>query len=112
MQLNELQISDGKILRFTSDLQGLNVIFQDWKEQKWSLLFYEVLAIQSFSVEGEELSHLTISKDDAFKTMTLDYYSDEDPKNFNCYSFSGVWNNNVIFKIVAKDHYLIEAINE
>ena len=44
--------------------------------------------------------------------MTLDYYSDEDPKNFNCYSFSGVWNNNVIFKIIAKDHYVIEAINE
>lgn len=109
--MNELQISDGKILSFTSDLQGLKLVFQDWKEKKWALFFHEVLAVQSISIEGEELSHLAISKDDEFKRITLEYFLDEEANDFNCYNFFGVWRDSVLLKIVAKDNYKIEPID-
>lgn len=110
MKLTDLQISDGKILKITSDLYGLNIILQDWQEQRWSLFFYEVISIQSFSVENEDLSHITISKKDTFKTTTLQKFSDEDPNDFYCYSFNGVWNEFALLKIIAKNKYKIEKV--
>jgi hypothetical protein len=34
MLLNELSISDGKIINIDSSLHELKIIFEDWQEQK------------------------------------------------------------------------------
>ncbi|WP_255307329.1 MULTISPECIES: hypothetical protein [unclassified Gilliamella] len=39
MLLNEINISDGKIISFNASLQGLKLFIQDWKEQRWLITF-------------------------------------------------------------------------
>ncbi len=110
MKINEFQMSDGTILNFSLDSQELKLIFQDWKEQQWIFHFYETIAIQSMSIVGEELSHLTISKDDKFREMTLEHFVDEEDDDYSCYTFFGAWQDRALLKIIAKDSYKIELI--
>lgn len=110
MKLDEIQISDGRILSISSDVKEVVITFQDWKEQVWKFYFYDVLAIQSFSVEGEELSHLTVIDRDDFKDIALEHFSDENPEDFHCYSFFGVWSDKILLRIIARRNYKIDKI--
>lgn len=107
MLLSELQISDGQILKVESSLSSLNLVFKDWKDQEWSIIFRNPLAIQSFSIEGEELSHIEILSKDVFKDATMEFFSDEKEEYFWCFSFYGVWCERPLLKIIAKDNYEI-----
>lgn len=111
MLLKELHISDGKIINITSCLSGVKILFKDWKEQKWLITFYEVLSIQSMSVECEELSHLEITKEDNLKKDSMEYFLDENPDDYFCYSFYGVWINKALLKIIATDSHDVTKVN-
>lgn len=47
----------------------------------------EVLSIQPMSVENEKLSHVQQKENDNFKSITLEYHTDEDREQFYSYNF-------------------------
>lgn len=112
MLLNELNISDGKIINFNSSVLELKIYLQDWQEQKWLITFKDVLSIQSMSVECEELSHLEILKEEDFKKYTLEYFTDENSIDYFCYNFYGVWSDKALLKIIATNNYSISKLAE
>ena len=112
MLLNELNISDGKIINFNSSLLELKILLQDWQEQRWLITFKDVLSIQSMSVECEELSHVEILKEDNFKKYTLEYFADENSINYFCYNFYGVWSDRALLTIIATNNYSISKLDD
>jgi hypothetical protein len=112
MLLNEMNISDGKIISFNASLQGLKLFIQDWEEQRWLIIFKEVLSFQSMSAEYEELSHLDIVVEDNFKKYTMEYFDDENPRDYLCFNFYGAWSDRALLKIIAKNNYSISKLSE
>lgn len=110
MLLGDIDISDGQVLEVQSTLSDLKIVFRDWREDVWSILFTEVLSFQSMSVEGQDLLSLEIVKEDEFKEKTMTYFQDEDSDRFLCYHFYDSWSDNALLKIIATEHYKIEKI--
>ncbi len=109
MLLNDLPISDGRITKIESTVSELKLFFTDWNENKWVVIFYEVLSIQSMSVENEDLSHVQQKENDIFKSMTLEYYTDEVGERFYSYNFYSVWSESALLKVIATNEYDIKA---
>ncbi|ENX35262.1 hypothetical protein F889_00929 [Acinetobacter colistiniresistens] len=107
MKLNDLNLSDAQIIEINSTTQNLKVILKDWREKEWLITFHEVLAIQDFSVECEELSHISVLVTDVFKSEVLDHFSDEDSQRYLSFNFYGVWSDKALLKIVAVNNYEI-----
>lgn len=109
MLLNDLPISDGRITKIESTVSELKLFFTDWNENGWVVIFYEVLSIQSMSVENEDLSHVQQKENDIFKSMTLEYYTDEVGERFYSYNFYSVWSESALLKVIATNEYDIKA---
>lgn len=112
MLLSELPVSDGRIIKIESTSSYLKLFFIDWNENEWIITFYEVLSIQSMSIENEELSHVQQFEKDVFKSITLEHYSDEVNGRFYSYNFYGVWSDKALLKIVATSDYDIKKCSE
>ncbi|HCR4018939.1 TPA: hypothetical protein OOF36_003220 [Morganella morganii] len=112
MLLSELSVSDGKIIKIESTTSDLKLFFIDWNENKWIITFHEVLSMQSMSIENEELSHVQRFENDTFKSITLEYYSDEVNERFYSYNFYGVWSDKALLKIIATSDYSINKCSE
>lgn len=107
MKFDSLIMSDAQIIEMRLDLFNLKFILKTWDEKEWLINFEEVLAIQSFSVEGVDLSHLVICKNDPFKISAMEYFHDEDFERFFCFNFYGVWGEKPLLKIIATNCYEI-----
>ncbi|MEG0292626.1 MAG: hypothetical protein RR617_07830 [Anaerovoracaceae bacterium] len=107
MKFDNLIMSDAQIIEMNLDLSSSKFILRTWDDKEWLIIFEEVLAIQSFSVEGVDLSHLVIGNDDPFKTSTMEYFHDENFERFLCFNFYGVWVEKPLLKIIATGSYEI-----
>ena len=67
MLVDDLHSSDGKILKIESNASDLKLIFKDWTEKEWLIVFKEVLSVQSMSIENEDLSQVRILKSDTIE---------------------------------------------
>lgn len=107
MLLRELPISDGQIKKIESSISNLNLVFNDWRNQEWLIVFRRILSIQNFSVEGQDLSHIEILSEDYFKEVTMKYFPDQNEEYYRCYSFYGAWSEKPLLKIIAESEYEI-----
>lgn len=100
MYISDLIVTDGQILELVSTSQSLLITFLDWENKRWILEFRDVIALESFSVEGEDLDSIQISSDDAFSNQAKLIAQDLSLTVF-CYSFSSAWTGKVILRVVA-----------
>ena len=110
MNLNELVISDGHIVKIVSKLSCSIITLVDWKENFWSLTFMNVIAIESFNPEGEELDRIEISSDDSLIHRARAIAREPDLP-VSCYSFFSAWSDESVLRIVAND-CKIHPVNE
>jgi len=107
MLLDDFHISDGKILKIESNVADLKLIFKDWTEKEWLIVFKEVLSVQSMSIGNEDLSQVRILESDTFKNHTMEYFPDEKKERFHSYNFYAARSENALLKIVATNEYAI-----
>ncbi|MCP4537141.1 MAG: hypothetical protein GY832_08330 [Chloroflexi bacterium] len=100
MILDELQIADGQIVEIHSTREVLVVAFCDWQEQKWQLLFSNVVGIEAFSPEGEDLAGVEIEEDNELTRKAWEVTA-EDDSVLRCYIFTSAWSGNPVLRVVA-----------
>ena len=84
----------------------------DWQDIQWEITFKEVLAIQEFSIENIDLSHVSEVAEDSLKSEALRLYKDEEPHRFRCFNFHVGWFETPLLKIIATENYQILRIAE
>ena len=100
MELKELAISDGRIQATRSSLNEFVVTFRDWQEQQWEISFENVIGVESFNVEGEELDGIVEEADSDFIDRSRKLAKEPDAL-MTCYSFRSPWNEESLMRIVA-----------
>ncbi|NNP71855.1 hypothetical protein A7P53_05140 [Acinetobacter defluvii] len=112
MLINDLNISDGVITSIQSNQSNVKIMITDWQGIQWEITFNEVLAIQAFSIEDIDLSHVSEVSDDSLKLKVLRLYKDEEPHRFTCFNFHVVWIEEPLLKIIATQDYTFFRISE
>lgn len=102
MELKNLRIDDGQIQKITSTIDCVYVIFQDWQGTLWNLKFDNVIAIENFSIEGEDVGNWSIQSDNEFITLARNISQEPDLPVF-CYSFFSAWTEKIRLRIVASN---------
>ena len=98
-----LHLADAKIVQVIDNDGSLQVVYLDWQDQLRSVLFTGVLGYLSFCPEGRELSHATVSTDDALIGEAARRSDEGSSEGFRLFGFVGAWNNERVLEIVAKE---------
>ena len=101
MKIENLDVADGKIKKITSDVKDLSIVLLDWKEKIWHLKFDNILAIENFNIEEEDLVDLTIESDSNFILLAMNMTEEDDNLIFFCYSFFTRHANKPRLRVVA-----------
>lgn len=111
MELKELAFSDGSIEATRSSLNEFIVVFKDWQEKRWEISFENVIGVESFNVEGEEL-------DGVFEETKSDFIdrsrklAKEPDAPMKCYAFRSAWNDEPLLRIVATSCEVKEIVSK
>lgn len=87
MKIENLDVADGQIKKITSNVKDLSIVLLDWKQQSWHLKFDNILAVENFNIEEEDLVCLTIESNNNFIAKAIKITEEDDALFFFCYSF-------------------------
>ena len=108
MDITDLSIADGEIKSLSSTAGRLVVELSDWQEKVWKITFCNVVAFESFSVEGEDLLEVRIHDSDEFLDRVCDREKDV-LVSYRCISFYSGWDDTVLLKVIA-DSWDVQSI--
>lgn len=100
MELKDLTIADGRIEAIRSSVNDCVVTFRDWQEERWDILFVNVIGVENFNIEGEELDSIIEEEDSSFIARSRKM-AKEPNEPMMCYSFRSPWNDESLLRIVA-----------
>ena len=100
--LSEMALADATVVDVLFHNGDLDILIRDWREHEIRLRFRGVLAFESFSIEGAEISHGTESTDDAFIARGCELAGD-DPTGYRCFALFGARDDEARMRIVARE---------
>lgn len=101
MWFDELEMSDGHILEVHYSSDRLVVIFKDWRERCWDIVFCEIDALQAFSPEGTEVEGAILDDENPLMVMARES-TKEDLQESHCFSFISVWDDTKVLSVVTR----------
>jgi hypothetical protein len=101
LELSNLVINDGAIKKMISKPGSLEVYFEDWQENTWSIVFEDVIAFESLGAEGEELSEIKVADTGEYKIKVLRLFPDESEAKCRIYSFVSAWSGLSVLQVLA-----------
>ena len=109
-EFEKIVLSDGQILECLVREGRAVLLFRDWREKHWNIVFGEVDAVEMYCFYQEDLSHVTFERDNDFVGRAKRSTSDDDPE-LTCISFISAWTATPVFRILASNCTINEAIN-
>jgi hypothetical protein len=100
-KLAQFNLADGKITRLNLSDNNLYIYYSNWEEEKYFLLFNDVIGMQIFDIIGIDLSHVTVDLTDDFIRQSCEN-SDSVKDEFYCFSFWSAWSDFPIARIIAQ----------
>ena len=100
MRIEDVSIADGKVESVHTSMATSEVIFLDWQEVKWRLLFNDVLAVENLNIEGEELDRIEVSMDDPY-IQRVRSLVDEPDATVALYGFFTPWKDEARLRVIA-----------
>lgn len=101
VRFSELNLADSTVLGYSVDNGVVLVVVRDWQEQVLRLRFEETIALESFSIEGEDLSHGSEDTSDPLIAKAVELVG-ESADEYCCFSFHAAWHSAVRMRVVAK----------
>ena len=105
MKLTDLALSDGHVGGTRSSSTEFVVEFTDWQGKNWEIVFENMIGLESFSAEGEELDKISESVDDIFVARSRKATGEFDAPMI-CYSFHSPWRDDALLTIVASSCFV------
>ena len=107
MDLDTLPLSDGYIVSVTSNVENVTARFIDWEQNTWIIKFLNVLAVEFFNPEKEELDRISVSREDTLIDKARRITREPELLVF-CYSFFSAWSEEAVLRVIA-NAYTIES---
>jgi len=63
MMISELNVSDGQVTELTVQAGVVKVVLKDWQDNSHTLIFRDVVGVESYSPESVDLCHIKVSTD-------------------------------------------------
>lgn len=101
MIISELNVSDGQVTEFTVRSGVATVVLKDWQDQVYTLVFNNVVGVESYSPEHVDLCHIKVLTDsEQVRKVRSVIEADED--EITEYSFISAWNDLPILSIFGE----------
>ncbi|AMX03141.1 hypothetical protein [Microbulbifer thermotolerans] len=100
--MKDLVINDGEIEKISSAAGYLEIIFKDWREDKWILSIDELIAFESIGAEGETLGSFIIEEQNEYKNKILKLMPEEENLKTNVFVFKSAWNDIPVLQAIGK----------
>jgi len=111
MKLDELTLADGHVDGIRSSLSEVIIDFTDWEERRWEIVFENVIGLEAFGIEGEELDRVEEREDKALMERSRKIAQEPDTP-MRCYSFYSPWRDDCLLTIVASSCVVRRAKSE
>lgn len=95
-------LADGKILKIAGHSGTVHVHCRDWQDHGLVVIFEQVIALEAFSPEHTDLSHLEVVESPELLKLALER-SDEQSNGHTCYRFISAWSGLPILTLVATE---------
>ena len=99
--MKDLVINDGEIERIASSAGLLEVVFKDWKENRWLLSIDELIAFESIGAEGESLGELVIEEQNEYKSKILKLLPEEADLKTSVFVFKSAWSGLPVLQAIG-----------
>ncbi|TDO98872.1 hypothetical protein [Marinomonas balearica] len=101
MIISELNVSDGQVTELTVRSGVVTVVLKDWQSQFYTLVFNNVVGIESYSPENVDLCHIKVLTDsDQIRKVRSVIEADEE--EITEYSFISTWNDFPILSVFGE----------
>ncbi len=101
MKIEELALSDARILNVEISLDWVAVKIEDWREEILTILFVDICGIEAFTLTGIDLDYAETDNTDSFFKRAC-VLAEKNMEEMNCYIFWATWDNKAVLKIVAR----------
>jgi hypothetical protein len=105
-KFSQINFSDAEILKVQIKNGDLNITIKDWQEKEMMIVFREVVGFESFSPEGEDISHGSVNFEDKFIERACNIANDE-AEGVACFKFWSSWSNESVLTIAARDFEIV-----
>ncbi|MFL1406236.1 hypothetical protein ACJO2E_12915 [Marinobacter sp. M1N3S26] len=102
MNLNEINLSDSTIETMRVESDSIIINIEDWQAIQHTLTFNDVVGLQCFSPEGQEISHGLSNNQDSFISIACEAAQEDDAQAFQCYRLISPWTEKSILTVVAR----------
>nr|WP_288453782.1 hypothetical protein [uncultured Pseudomonas sp.] len=99
--MSDLVVSDGEIERITSVAGSLEIVFKDWKEDRWLILIDELIAFESLGAEGETLGEIVVEDESEFKSRVFKMLPDESVVKSKVFIFKSAWSGLSVLQAIG-----------
>lgn len=103
-----LPFADSQVLDLASTVGELAVTCTDWQEQVFVITFTEVIGYEGFGIEGEDLSHGTVSASDPL-IARASHVAHVDPHGLWCFAFWSAWHDQALLRVVARQYHVVRG---
>jgi hypothetical protein len=101
MNLEDLAIADGTIQLVQSSNKNTTVVLTDWQEKRWKLVFHNVLALENFNIEDEDLDRVAVAIDNDFVRRVRSIVKEPDAEVM-LYCFFTPWSDEPRLRVLAE----------
>lgn len=108
--LTELAVGDGCITGLVSHSGGLEVRFENRREDAWLLFFEDVVAFEASGYDNEDISDISVEAGGEYKAGVLNETSDEEGVAPLEYSFISTRTERAVLRVLARDLAVEEII--
>ncbi len=99
--MSDLVVSDGEIERIVSVAGSLEIVFKDWKEDRWLILIDELVAFESVGAEGKILGEVVIEEENEFKSRVFKMRPDKSAVRARIFVFKSAWSGRSVLQAVG-----------
>ena len=101
-ELKKVVVEDGRILSYHVERGDLALVFRDYKEQLWHIVFEDVAALESYGCEGDDLCHVRTGPDEGFLQRARDLTQEDDLEQYTCVTFVSAWTSAPAMRILSQ----------
>jgi hypothetical protein len=98
---SELRVADGSITKLCVVDGDVQAHLQNWREQRETITFHDVVGLEAFGFLNTALSHVTESANDPLLVRSCSM-GGEPANDFRCYAFYSAWADQPVLKVVAR----------